>query len=60
LISHSKISIFSQAMLVEKPVNYPDPEGLGLIIPNFVSGLTDDWRFTPTDTELEDKPNGRQ
>jgi hypothetical protein len=41
-------------------VNYPDPKGSGLVIPNFVSGLTDGRRFTPTDTEFEDKPNGRQ
>jgi hypothetical protein len=27
----------------------------GFVIPNFVSGLTDGWRFTPADTEFEDK-----
>jgi hypothetical protein len=38
-------------------INYPDSEGSGLIIPNFMSELTDGLRFTPTDTEFEDKPN---
>jgi hypothetical protein len=44
----------------QSSVNYPDTKGSGLVIPNFVSGLTDGRRFTPTDTEFEDKPNGRQ
>jgi hypothetical protein len=41
-------------------VNYPDPEWSGLVISNFVSGLTDGWRFTPVNTEFEDKSNRRQ
>jgi tetratricopeptide (TPR) repeat protein len=32
----------------------------GLVIPNFMSGLTDGWHFTPADTEFEDKSNRQQ